>query len=289
MELPRRLRVAVCISGQLRKLQKTVVPKVFSTIVPDYYIHTWDNEHNPNLPDVHKYYPDAQVETEKYEDVFDNILPIDERDGVIPNRYSYAQFYSVAKSFQMCANSKKQYDLIFRVRTDLDIPVLQFKDHDNFAQEIEKLTSALWNHYVHMYHLPAAHLPPNVTFLPEDRHHHNFMKAPFVSVNIKSASIDNIVIDDWFWAMNNSALAKLTETSPIDLVKTAYTIKAEHRKNIPLEYAEYEALKSPCAWSKIFHNNHIMMLSCKTLGTGAGLIRNPPDQQNIVSGHGDIS
>ena len=53
------MKIAICISGQLRKLEENLIATAFKDYEVDYYIHTWDHEFNPNLKLVKEYFPPA--------------------------------------------------------------------------------------------------------------------------------------------------------------------------------------------------------------------------------------
>lgn len=275
-----KLNVAVCISGQLRKLSKTKLPKAFSSIVPDYYIHTWDNEHNPHLKDVEKYFPDATIDIEPYEEVFDTILPVSQQYPISANRYNYAQFYSIQKSFNMCSSSNKHYDIIVRARTDIDLPIEAFRDLNEFSGELEKIDKTLKDFYNQIYYIENFYnLPP---FYVDGTH--PVLKKPFVSCKISSMLGSQINIGDFFWIMNSSALSKLAPNNPIASVERAYNIKQEYQSTLN-EYNSDVALKSPCVWASTF--NDITVIDNSTLGAQGKIMRSP--DTIMVPGHGDIS
>lgn len=266
-----KLKVAVCISGQLRKLGSTQVPKAFSNLSPDYYIHTWDDEHNPNLPYVTDYFPDAEVQIEKYSDVFDTIFDDADMEQYVC-RYHYAQFYTISKSLQMCYASGKEYDLIFRVRTDATFPMPQYLSEDQFLEQMVLLNNKLRSHYVHYFN--------DLDSIPESA-------QKWMSIKIKSMYNGYAVLDDWFWISNMATLKQLAQIDTVELVNTARCIKDRYQDTI--SETDRLALKSPCAWSEIFRQHSIVLVSDDTIGAQAGIIRLPPEQQKYIPGHGDTT
>ena len=49
------MKIAVCVSGQLRKLDKNLISDAFKDHDVDYYVHTWEHDLNPNYNKIRKY------------------------------------------------------------------------------------------------------------------------------------------------------------------------------------------------------------------------------------------
>ena len=115
------MKIAIFISVQLRKLEENLISTAFKDYEVDYYIHTWDHVLNPNLRNVRKYFPNAVLDVETY-DKFDSLF-VDSEFNTDVNRYRYAQFYTISKSFKLCKDADKQYDCYIRTRTDVIWPM----------------------------------------------------------------------------------------------------------------------------------------------------------------------
>lgn len=285
----KKLNVAVCISGQLRKLNQTQVPKTFRDLSPDYYIHTWDNEYNPHLAKASLYFPDAVIEAESYEAVFDKILETDGFERTISsNRYDYAQFYTITKSFNMCLASDKQYDLVIRCRTDNDLSVKQYW-HPEVVSMLSDLDSYVSNHYRHFLSYSNVDVPMTSSFITSLNSFEEQIN-PMIAIKIKTLCNNLMNIDDWFWITNSKGLEFFGNLDPIDMVKTAQQIRQDHNnrvKDVTGSYLEkHEAqLKSPLVWSQIFNDNSVHLMN--HYSAFAGIIRK--QNSTIIPGHGDIS
>lgn len=277
-----KLKIAVCLSGQLRKLPRTKLPKLFSNLAPDYYIHTWNDEHNPHLPRVLNFFPDATVETETYAEKFDTLLLRPDETFIGSNRYEFAQFYSVMRSLEMVKSSGKHYDLIIRARTDTTVPYQVFTDPDLFKGGIHDLAADVRRYYIHTDDLNKISDPDQCPFLDDLQ---NCM--PFVCTEIHSVNKDVVDIADWFWLMNTPALNNLLNFGdPEEITRIAYNIKAQYNSQLHYHGTGNYHLKSPIVWGKVFMLAHLTILQ-STLGTASGIQRS--EHPTIIPCHGDIS
>ena len=285
------LKIAICISGQLRKLPMTKLHRIASALGADVYIHTWDNEHNPHLSSLHQYFPDAKIAVEKYETEFDNILKLENTFPVTPNepdntmsfkehstttlRYHYAQSYTVIKSLQMCLGSGKKYDYIFRCRTDIDLLFGQFTQEEEFAKVDEKIRETLYFHNKHEFH---EQIPP----LKDPNSKYN--TRPFIASTMISYYKRAVHIQDWFWIMNQTALEKLCTMTPSEAVMRSQLITKDYQIESGHPLTNPPSLKTPSVWFRMFDTLGIVFLSLVDLRMS--IFRSPEPVK--VPGHGDI-
>jgi len=241
------MKIAVCISGQLRKLKMNKIQKTFENFDVSYFIHTWEHQYNPNLPILENYFngPRAFIETEKYEDVFDTLNYPNCSIDVF--RYRYAQFYTIMRSFQMlAAENSDRYDFIIRTRTDCDLIYNHFNNH------FESMYKDLM-HKIEWYHKHGTTIQDD--FLVKN--------SPWLTCEIGAVG-NYTLINDWFWIMNTPALHTLTKYSPGDIVNMAKEIKDTHRPLTVTDVTDFspqtDILKSPGAWSHIFKKLNIPII-----------------------------
>lgn len=278
------LKIAICISGQLRKLPMTKLHRIASALNADVYIHTWENEYNIHLDKLHQFFPDAKVAIETYENNFDKILKlknqfplVNENDTVPTLRYHYAQSYTVIKSFQLCLGSGKEYDLIFRARTDLDLPFGAYTKEEDFDQLIKKLQDTLYLHNKHEWWYSG-----NELFLDPTS---ELNTQPWLATSILSYNKYMSTIQDWFWIMNYGALKKLCSMSPEEAVMKSHLISKEYQMTRGKPLSEPPSLKTPSIWFKIFEMLGIVVISPPDIRVGIYRSENP----NMVHGHGDVA
>ena len=265
------MKIAVCISGQLRKLEMNKIQKTFESFDTTYFIHTWENQYNPNLHKLKNYFhgPRTFVETERYEDVFDTLnYP---NCGIDVFRYRYAQFYTIMKSFQMLASENSdRYDLIVRTRTDCDLV------YNHFNDEFERMYKNLM-HQIEWYHIHGTMTKDD--FLVKN--------SPWLTTDIGAVG-DYTVINDWFWIMNMPALYTLTKFSAVDIVNMAKEIKDNHKPLTVTEGTDFSSrtdlLKSPGVWSHIFKKLNIPIIHSPLGSTNVFEAKG-----RIVPGYGDIT
>jgi len=235
-------KIAVCLSGQLRKLGQPDHKNIFRNADVDYFIHTWDHKYNPNLNeiDILTHYPNATIQVEKYETDFDNIIEELEkyknrnwtndeiREGSF--RYHFAQYYTIIKSLNMCYNHYKDYDFIIRLRTDIDI----FN-----SEAITDNTSN--DHLVELFYKCYQHYSVNSKGNDIDHFENNI--KPSVASYIQYIQNDIVSIRDWIWTANTDAFRILGQLSAKDTVKLAYDIMIENNFNWSV---------APVVWPHIF-------------------------------------
>lgn len=226
------MKLALCISGLLRKIDYTTLNETFAHLNPDIYLHTWDSEYNTHLNKVKEIFPTATIKIEKYNDVFDNIRSNTDVDVF---RYRFAQFYTVQQSFLMCAESNKQYDLIVRARTDLDIYQKQWElfDFQTFKKFTNTKLDTIRTHKFNPDNFPSK----------ED---YEYDTIPWIMT--KSTGSFNYYnhIYDFFWLMNSLTLTKLLEYTPSQLVQKAVKIFDYYSSSTKLNPV------SPLIWEEIF-------------------------------------
>ena len=250
------LKIAICISGQLRKLPMTKLHRIASALNADVYIHTWENEFNIHLDKLNQFFPDAKVATETYENNFDKILKlknqfplINEKDSVPTLRYHYAQSYTVIKSFQLCLGSGKEYDLIFRARTDLDLPFGAYTKEENFDELIKRLQETLYLHNKHEW------------WYQDIDTYSESSTRPWLATTILSYNKYMSTIQDWFWIMNHNALKQLCKYTPEEAVMKSHLITKEYQISRGRPLSEAPSLKTPSIWFKIFEELEIAVIS----------------------------
>ena len=214
-------KIAICLSGQMRKLKRTDMVNLAEFLNADVYIHTWDDQHNPNLSLVSTYFPGATVDVEKYSDTFDD-LPFHLDESLVCNRYYYAQFYSTLKSFHLAGNSNIDYDLIYRARTDIKIDVNSY----NFKERWNDLGESI------------KRIRPR----RKDR--------PIVYTNLQYANSHYVDFEDSFWSMNKQALDTLCEQSPKEFTIQASTYKLKD-----------STIQSPSIWGSMLIEKGITLLT----------------------------
>lgn len=245
------MHIAICLSGQLRKLQQCDLPTVFREHITKYYIHTWEHEANPNLQYLQNFLgnEDIVVETEKYEDVFDTLkYP---QSHVSVHRYRFAQFYSIMKSFQMAQSDTRRKNLVVRCRTDVSVEPFNWKER-GFQEHWKSLERLIRDHHAHGNY-DHTHIDSI-----------DYLDYPWIASNILSADYNYLSFQDWFWVMNPSALETLTRMSPTDAVNKAMEIKQKHDPrfgHVGDRHAEADVLKSPGAWANIFQENRIPLIN----------------------------
>jgi hypothetical protein len=279
------LKIAICISGQLRKLHMTKFHRIANALGADVYIHTWDNEHNVHLSELNKFFPDAKIAIEPYEKTFDKILKLGREDFPIYNaqenhdiinvpRYNYAQVYTVMKSFNLCLGSGKKYDYIFRTRTDVDVGIGAYTKEEEFDDIIKKIKETLFYHNKHEYDEEPGVLKSS----PE------YTNQPFIASTIHSYNQHVAHMQDWYWIMNQPALEEMCKLTPEDYVLNSHTLKKNYQIKRGM-YPGQPVLKTPSIWFKIFEELNLLVLSLTDLRVGIYRSDNPV----IVPGHGDIS
>ena len=243
--------IAICLSGQLRKLSECDFPKIFCEQNTKYYIHTWEHEANPNLQYLEEFLGDESivVETEKYEDVFDTLkYP---QSNVSVHRYRFAQFYSIMKSFQMAQADTFRKDLVLRCRTDVALQPYTWKE-SNFQEHWDNFKKIVKDHHAHG-NFDYTHIDTVDCFT-----------YPWIASKVLSIDYNYASFQDWFWVMNSSALNTLTRMSPEAAVKKAMEIKEKHDPrfgNYEDRQVESDTLKSPGAWANIFQENRIPLIN----------------------------
>lgn len=226
------MKLAVCISGLLRKIDQTTILDAFKHLNPDIYIHTWDSDYNTHLGKIDKIFPSANIHIERYDEMFD--LSTENTDTDV-FRYQFAQFYTVQQSFLMCANSGKEYDLIVRARTDLDIyhkewHHFDFKNFQNFTNtKLDTIRTHKFNRVI----APAQ----------ED---YTYNTVPWIMTKFSGAFNYYNHIYDFFWLMNTKSLNRLTQYTPTQLVQKAKKIYDYYSRSTKLNPV------SPLIWEEIF-------------------------------------
>jgi hypothetical protein len=250
------LKIAVCLSGQLRLLHTFDFKSIPENLDIDWYIHTWEHEYNPNLKDVKKVFPNAVVEVTRYEDEFDQTHDMEYEDS---GRYRLAQYYTVLKSFHLCKNSGKQYDLIFRGRTDVNM-------HWPKDEEVLSRLHSFKNHW-------RLH----------SNDHDNTPTDAVIACNLLYLHKDYVTVDDYCWAMTPQALDLLTEYHPAEMPPLAQKFAREH-------HGHANNVVGPNIWPKIFSTKDILTITSDRLGQcGSGYIRRLPDRSKYaLPSYGDI-
>lgn len=285
-----KLKIALCISGQLRKLPRTKLGRIANALNADVYIHTWDHDQNPHLKDVDKYFPNAKVEVEKYEDVFDNILHDKtflsrkhRGKDIGSNRYDYAQMYTVAKSLHLCKTADKDYDLVLRCRTDADLPMGVYTDDKNFNLLIEKINSILINHNVHSYHYRDRKIQAEKFYLESS---YKEMSSPFVATMMNSQTSKLTNCQDWFFILNKAGLERMCLLTPEEYVMASHTHKLFYQLNTYENLHDHDpAMKTPSVFWKLWQDLGMVVLTNSDFI--AGIMRDRDAE--IVPHYGDVS
>jgi hypothetical protein len=251
------MKIAICISGQLRKLEENLIATAFKDYDVDYYIHTWDHELNPNLKHIHTYFPNAIIEVERYEDVFDNYF---DNSDVDKNRYQFAQFYTILKSLQLCATSGKTYDYYLRSRTDVIWP------------------THLWpNRVVNQLNLDTIAVITNSRILKNIDSVEFTTYNPVIATGIAGIENNMYLLREWAWCMNKSAFDIIVNNKPDEFVNIA--------KNI---FNSSECtLQSPAIWGKIFEKYKMIVQNTSQFDTR--LMRYTNEKKRYIDYYGDIS
>jgi hypothetical protein len=251
------MKIAVCISGQLRKLEENLIATAFKDYDVDYYIHTWEHELNPNLHLIKDYFPNAVVEVEKYEEVFDTCFDNGNTDE---NRYTFAQFYTILKSLRLCANSGKKYDFYIRSRTDVIWPMHLWPDR--VVNQLNLDTRAI---------ITNSRMIKNI-----DSIEFTTCEIPVVALGIAGLENNMYALREWSWCMNQTAL------DPVDMVHVAKNIRKEAQTN-----TVHCTLQSPSIWGKIFENTNMIIQNTSQFNTK--LLRYLDNKKKYIDFYGDIS
>ena len=255
------MKIAVCISGQLRKLEENLIATAFKDYDVDYYIHTWEHELNPNLHLIKDYFPNAVVEVEKYEEVFDKCFDNGDTDK---NRYLFAQFYTIVKSLRLCANSGKKYDYYIRTRTDVIWP------------------THLWlNNVANQLNLDAMAIIANSRAV-KDSIEFTTCEIRIVAVGIAGLENNMYTLREWSWCMNQVAFDITIKNNPEQMVHIAKEIRDSF-----LQHPTHNTLQSPGIWGKFFEKSNMIIQNTSQFNTR--LLRYPENKQNFIDGYGDIS
>lgn len=258
-------KIAVCVSGQLRGLHKTVIVDAFNNQNEhvDFYIHTWDHELNPNLEHVWNYFPIKQtrlvVDTyDEFDEVckdFDNLdyPPENFKDA---QRYLFVQYYTISKSLHMCLQSGIEYDAIWRIRTDIELFPSNSKPWDG---GMEYDISAGESHMRHSKkHFGPAKDNGHVTL------HHQY-----------TSPTGDVCIRDYVWMGNHTAIKTLCTKTPSEMVQLAHSIIHDWAEKHGHTYKESAGwLTGPAMWPKIFQHFGILMNQGVSSGNGR-IVRNP--------------
>ena len=253
------MKLAVCYSGQLRKLAKTYKENQTPGENCDIYIHTWDNIHNPNLSKVTDYFPDCFLEVEDYSE-FDSIVRgfynpqrseksnnkrTKEREH---NRYSYAQYYTIYKSLKAAVVSTINYDYYHRTRTDITNLKQQTVHTDKYTTELyrvfkEATTGLLANSSEELV------IDLDSTVL----RYQNLL--PLAAISPQVITGDNVLFSDWNFTLNNEAASRLTS---LPIHKFLEVVNKIHIDSFHKVYCFNPA--SPFIWKKIFDYFGIIMV-----------------------------
>ena len=257
------MKIAVCISGQLRKLKENLIATTFKDYDVDYYIHTWEHELNPNLHLIKDYFPNAVVEVEKYEEVFDTCFDNGNTDE---NRYTFAQFYTILKSLRLCANSGKKYDFYIRSRTDVIWPMHLWPDR--VVNQLNLDTRAI---------ITNSRMIKNI-----DSIEFTTCEIPVVALGIAGLENNMYALREWSWCMNQTALDTIVKYDPVDMVHVAKNIRKEAQTN-----TVHCTLQSPSIWGKIFENTNMIIQNTSQFNTK--LLRYLDNKKKYIDFYGDIS
>jgi hypothetical protein len=258
------MKIAVCVSGQLRKLDKNLISDAFKDHDVDYYVHTWEHDLNPNYNKIRKYFTNVTYSVEKYgnEDTFDNIV----NDQLDNNRYLYAQFYTVYKSIRMALASKKKYDLFVRTRADVIWPVEYWTN-----EEFDKLNDEIKNTMA------------NAIKEPQDDFDFKNSALPIVITSINGIYNNKLVLRDWAWGMNGAAATLLATENSVE----EFMLNVKNTRKMLSRHADYPRAHSPVVWGDIFTQMGILIQTSNIFN--CKLLRYPENEQNFIDGYGDIS
>jgi hypothetical protein len=257
------MKIAVCISGQLRKLKENLITTAFKDYDVDYYIHTWDHPFNHNLKLINEYFPNAIVEVEKYEDVFDKCFDNGDTDK---NRYLFAQFYTILKSLQLCANSGKKYDYYIRSRTDVIWPTHLWPDK-----------------VVNQLNFDAMAIITNSRVVKDrDSIEFSTCEIPIVAVGFAGLENNILALREWSWCMNQVAFDITIKNSPEQMVHIAKEIRDSF-----LQHPTHNTLQGPGIWGKIFEKSNMIIQNTSQFNTR--LLRYLDNKKKYIDFYGDIS
>lgn len=258
------MKIAVCVSGQLRKLDKNLISKAFDGHDIDYYVHTWEHDLNPNYDKVKNYFNNVICTVEKYgnEDSFDNLV----NDQLDNNRYLYAQFYTVLKSIRMALASKKKYDLFVRTRTDVIWPMEYWTN-----EEFDKLNDEIKNTIA------------NAIKEPQDDFDFKNSALPVVITSISGIYNNKLVLRDWAWGMNESAATLLATENSV----REFMLNVKDSRKMLSRHADYPRAHSPVVWGDLFTQMGMLIQISNIFN--CRLLRYPENEQNFIDGYGDIS
>lgn len=283
-------KIAICLSGQLRKLQNVdrfssnyeiwdiSLKQAFKGHDVDYYIHTWDHEYNINLPHLEKYFPDATVEVETYEkfdQVIDDIFRAQNfpRLGTDQRRYWFVQYYTILKSLQLAKKSNIEYDFIVRIRSDIRLfKVITKEGLEQYAKHTQLDYEHLYSHGV--LSLSKKHITGSI-FSP-------FMYAREI-----------ISIRDFIWLADTNAFDTLTKLTEYDILHLVFEIVKDFGvSKLGLDkitlYDHLTAWKAPVIWPEIFNRLGIVLTRGDYLGLNGKIIRGKDDSKFKSTNYGVI-
>lgn len=272
------MKLAIIGSGQCRKLTRTHLNKAFADANKDFYFHTWEHEHNPHWDKLQKFFPDATIEIEKYEDHFDKYRQY--RNITSDKlRYEFAQFYTVLKSFKLVEG---EYDYYFRTRTDIGYQsdILNFfTENHNQHKDLRRWTwhaikqttdQETWRQLV----------PDNLErlLINQDELDNRVMELkPIVWAPLRMADpIHGASFDDFSWTMNNKAFSILKNLDMEYIMRKAMDIKLDSEFSI----------QSPLIWSKIMQEEGIYIITAPVSGH---ISRLQAEEQDLIPFYGDTN
>jgi hypothetical protein len=128
------MKTALCFSGKLGKWEltkKSILEKIIKPFKPDIFLSTWKNE---NFKEFISFYKPKKIEILNFEDCKKDIFGknCNQKLGLRP------MCYGMSRSFSLISRKYKDYDLIIRLRPDLEI-IDSLKRHEIKTNKYIKL------------------------------------------------------------------------------------------------------------------------------------------------------
>jgi hypothetical protein len=115
------MKVALCFSGKLGEWERTrdsILENILIPLKPDIFLFTWESEDYNNFIRFYKPLRFSILDYEKYKSQM-NYQSINAWQGLKPMTFGMMKSFGVLKDY--IKSSSKEYDLVIRLRPDLEI------------------------------------------------------------------------------------------------------------------------------------------------------------------------
>lgn len=115
------MNIALCMSGKLgawRETKKSILENIINPLDPDIFLFTWDDEEYREFVRDYKVSRFSVLNYKENEKLMKSST-IEYWQGLKPMTFGMHKVFSLFEDYVKCA--KKQYDLVIRIRPDLEI------------------------------------------------------------------------------------------------------------------------------------------------------------------------